>query len=176
VRTVKICDPLSGGPFPSFVHNTTTYVGIPHDRQSQLFVNCSGPCRVCVQSGGRTLVCQDTISGQVVIPLSELQAPPVPPGSIAEWLLSFLRKHECGPHRLYRFAAIIQSQEPGHPVLATYDFHILCPVEYAEAMAYHHALQTNPAAIAPDAIADRAEGRTCPYCRQVRKTLHQHSG
>lgn len=175
MRIARICDPSVHEPYQSFTHNTTAYVGIPHHQASVLFVlNEEEPdAWVSLQSDGREVHAVQLVDGKTLIALSEINAPAPAPDSLTEGLshlLSFVRgRSTCRDTRLYKFSVVIQSNDENRSVLATYDFHILCPQEFEEASTYHRQLCHRPNAIAPDTISERTEGRCCPDCRQIRE-------
>lgn len=175
MRIARICDPEAREPYPNFVHNTTTYVAIPHDRPSLLFVfNDEEPCSVAIMAEGREIHVERLVNGQAVIELHRFRAPAPQPTNVTETLASLIslarRKPHCRENRLYAFSIVLRDDTPEQSVLATYDFHVLCPTEYEAACAYHHEICQSPKVISPDTISDRAEGRACPNCREVRKT------
>lgn len=173
MRIATICDPQAREPFPSFVHNTTTYVSIPHDHPSLLVAkNDEEPCWLSLQVEGRELHAQRLVDGQAIIDISKFKAPLPSPTSLTDTLsqiLSFARgKSACRHTRLYTFSAVLLGDTADRAVLATYDFHVLCPREFEAACVFHRDVCRSPQAITPDTISDRTEGRNCPSCRQVR--------
>jgi hypothetical protein len=174
VRIARICDPEAREPFPYFCHNTTTYVSVEHDAPSQLLViNDQEPCWASIQVDRREVHAIRLTGKQAVIELHKLSAPAPHNDSFTDTLASLFNlrrvRPNCKSHtRLYAFQVVLQADTPQRPVLATYDFHILCPREYQEACAVHRQICTNPDVIAPDTISDRTEGRCCPDCKQTR--------
>jgi hypothetical protein len=171
VSTVTVCD-LSRKPFPSFKHETTTYVSIPHGASSQVVVQWNGSCQVCINSNGNLLFCESAATGKVAIGLSGLSAPmnrlPIP---IPSQLKPLIEKYRPTQLRLYAFAVEIQSDSSEHRVLSSTDFHILCPDDFNLAQRLSLELESNPRAIDGDLISDRAEGQRCAQCSRIRKNL-----
>lgn len=171
MRTVRICNPVEKEAFPQFQHNTTTYVSIPHGHESRLYVHADGPSIVSIQVGEHEIFARKMDAADTIIPLSELTVPERPAESLIGMIQSALakRKGVVQPsQRLYAFSVVIYHDRPDRPVACTTDFHLLCPCDFELASAYHLRLQSDPSAIAPDTIFDRAEG-TCPECRQARE-------
>jgi hypothetical protein len=174
VRIARVCDPEAREQFPNFVHNTTTYVSVPHDAPSQLFViDDTEPAWASIQVDGREVHAVRLDAGQTVIQLNTLYAPAPASDSFRDNLVSLFsrrRRPNCKSHvRLYAFQVVIQSDTDERKVLATYDFHILCPREYQEACDVHARICAHPEVISPDTISDRAEGRECPNCKRTRE-------
>jgi hypothetical protein len=168
--------------FPSFCHNTTTYVGIPHDAPSILFVyNDQEPCYASIQVDGREVHSVRLEGRQTHIELHKLRAPAVTAvsDSLLEAFTSIFRvrrRANCKSQtRLYAFSVVLQADTPQRNVLATYQFHVLCPREFQDALAVHHEICHSPEAIAPDSISHRAEGRCCPHCIATRERLEDKS-
>lgn len=171
--TAKICDPIAQQPFASFVHNTTTFVSIPHGHPSVLFLHADSqpqPVRASIQVGGREVYNHVLNAQPSFIELSKLPAPPS--SSFGELFMPLMRKRTAPqPMRLYSFSVVFQSNDEGARTLATYDFHVLCPPEFDQAQEFHLRLQRDPTAIAPDSLSDRCEGNCCPDCRAVRLSM-----
>jgi hypothetical protein len=159
-------------PFEELRHHTTTYVSIPHGASSQVQVNWSEPCRVCVTSSGQEVVCHLAPEGKAVLPLNTLANPTVKV-PLPELLRPLFHRHRIRQQRLYAFSVVIQANRPGFPVLSSYEFHVLCPLDFEAAKAVQLSLAKQPKAITPDLISDRAEGHRCSECNQVRKNLEK---
>jgi hypothetical protein len=174
VKTVRICNPVRQEPYPSFLHQTTQYVAVPHCSPYLLYVDSDEACTVSLQVAGREVMSLDVGAEPTHIPLSDLPVPKAQPDGLMDLLASKLarRKQACPP-RLHAFSAVFVRNTPDRQVAATFDFHVLCPTEFEPARAFHLQLQTDPDAIAPDTIFDRAEGVHCPECRQLRALLNQ---
>lgn len=174
--TARICDPIAQQPFASFVHNTTTYVSIPHGHPSVLFLQADEckpeqPIRASIQVGGREVYSHQMNCQPSFIELSKLPAPPHI-GSFGDLFIPLMRKRPAPePMRLYSFSIVFQSCDADARTLATYQFHVLCPPEFEQAEEFHLRLQRDPKAIAPDSITDRCEGNCCPDCRAVRLSM-----
>lgn len=177
MRIARICDPELRESFPQFCHNTTTYVSIPHKAASQLFVfNDEEPCWASIQVEGREVHTVRLDGKQSLIELHRLVQPEPVTDSFRDTLANLFGvrrsrpRENCKNHtRLYAFQVVLLADTPQRQVLATYDFHILCPREYADACAVHRQICSNPDVIAPDTISDRTEGRCCPDCKQTRQ-------
>ena len=71
--------------------------------------------------------------------------------------------------RLYNFRGLIHAGTPKSrgDLLATFDFHLLCEVDFHWARAYH--LEDGNTS---EAVTRRAEG-TCPHCQEIRNRLER---
>jgi hypothetical protein len=194
--SVSVCDPKSAcgprGTFESFQHNTTTYVKIPHDHPSRLWLNVNEECEVVLISQGQTLI-RRKVSGPEAIELSSISVPSLPsqrPHTLASRFgggLSSLLRHrqqetsvtscpapnvevKLPEHRLYQFTLEFRTLDENH-VLATFEFHILCEEDYTAAHALHLRIHHAPDAITPATIAERTEGITCLRCSQNKIVL-----
>lgn len=181
MRIARISDPVAQELFPSFCHNTTTYVGIPHEAPSLLFVyNDQEPCWASIQVDGREVHAVRLDGKQATIELHNLRAPGV--SAVSDSLLDAFtslfrlnRRPNCKSlTRLYAFSVVLQADTAQRAVLATYDFHVLCPREFEDALAVHREICHRPEAITPDTISHRAEGRCCPHCIATRERLEEH--
>lgn len=176
MRTVRICNPVAGEPFPCFQHHTTTYVAIPHGHPSLLFIQPEQSCWLTIQSEARPVMERRLTSDEVAIDLAELPAPGRG-NTLAKFLLAPLAhmagrpKHVC-PDRLYAFTVTLHADTRERPIIATYDFHILCPEEYEQARTCDRELRCDPQAISPDTISERTEGRHCAHCTCIRASMH----
>lgn len=176
--TINICDPRAQGPFRTFVHNTTTYVSVPHDAPSQLWVEADEPSVLVIHSCGQAVMSRE-FERNVTIPLHEIRTPHHQPTGLADIasavLMQGLLRRPAPPcknpnHRLYDFTAEVRRLRDGATV-ANMDVHILCPTDFRVAEDLHLRLQDEPAAIAPDAIWQHAEGKACPQCAQLQAIL-----
>lgn len=177
--SVSVIDKASKQPFLNFIHNTTTYVGVPHTAETVLWVANDEPCFLgleadCTRLTGTTK--QVTAPGDGLV-LSALKQPLVLPGPRSGFVPGFLRrraipKPQEEQPRLYAFRAMV-SKDPGEiDILSTVDFHLLCEFDYRWALAIHLELQSNPQALGSQTIWERAEG-TCPTCATVRARLQR---
>jgi hypothetical protein len=168
--TAKIRDPQTQLPFMEFVHGTTCIVGVPHGAQSELWVTCDTPCTLVIEAAGRELEVLPLIAPGDSINISRLEQPLVRQGSILQNAWDVFRraprKPQPAPQRLYNFRAVAENGTPLQrgDVLATFDFHLLCEVDFHWARAFHLKLKTGGG---EGSIAERAEG-TCPSCSEVR--------
>jgi hypothetical protein len=171
--SAKIREPESKLEFMEFTHSTTCIVGVPHGAGSELWVTSDCPCTVSIEAGGVELAQVIIERSGGAIRISDLNQPHVPQGGILSGLLqgALGRRHVLRPsfsrQRLYKFRAVVQSNGD---LLATFDFHLLCEVDFHWARAYHLELSTTSGA--NSSVADRAEG-TCPSCQEVRARLEK---
>jgi hypothetical protein len=139
-------------------------------------MNDDEPSWVSIVADGRQVHVERLSDGQAVIELHKLTAPSPNRESLfglgdtlAQIIALARRKPDCRQTRLYAFSVVLHRDTPERQVLATYDFHVLCPEEFEAACAFHSQICQRPTAITPDTISDRAEGRHCPHCREVRQ-------
>lgn len=171
--SAKIRELQSKFEFMEFTHGTTCIVGVPHGAESELWVTSDAPCTLSIEAGGIELKRQHIERTGTAVRISDLQQPHVPQGGILSGLLqgAFARRHVVRPsftkQRLYNFRAVVQD---GNELLATFDFHLLCEVDFHWARAYHLELSTGSDTNA--SVAERAEG-TCPLCQEVRARLEK---
>lgn len=168
---VKLCNPNVPEPFKQFVHNTTTYVAVPHDSPFQLFVQSQPGSTLRIFVRGHKLVKQVLPEGQAILPLSDLTMPHEI-GSLRDWINLVMGRPKPQPvqQRLYQFCAHV-SRPGGEKTTATFAFHILCPEEFEVARAVHLRLQTEPDAIAPKTISELVEGHHCVQCQTLKEAL-----
>lgn len=172
IKSVTICNP-ERKPYQGFKHGTTTFVSIPHDARSQVLVQWSEPCRVCITSSGQEIVCHPAANGHACIDVHPtLQAPRIRT-PLPDLLRPLFRRQTVGQQRLYSFTVEIQADRAGYPSLATYDFHVMCPLDFEAARAIALEKQRNPRVAAGEDIPACAEGLRCPQCNQVRQTLEK---
>ncbi|HEY9790282.1 MAG TPA: hypothetical protein V6D22_07785 [Candidatus Obscuribacterales bacterium] len=170
VKNVSLCDPDTLKPFPSFKHNTTTYVGIPHGGRFAVQVQWGEPFLLCVNSGDSDIICRPASEGKALIDITDERAPQIR-RQLPELVQALFTRERRRPQRLYAFSVVIKSDAAGHPVLSSYEYHVLCPSEFDAALACKLAIDRNPKDISPELICDRVEGNTCPQCHEVRKKL-----
>lgn len=165
----EIRDPQSKLSFMEFTHGTTCIVGVPHGADSELWVKADHPCTLVIEAAGRELHVGLVEPPGGAIKLSTLRQPLVRTG--LSGLLGAWRaeKPNTPVQRLYNFRALIHEGTPEKRgnLLATFDFHLLCEVDFHWARAYH--LELNQAS---EAVTERAEG-TCPHCLEVRTRLEK---
>jgi hypothetical protein len=167
VKTVSLCDPKTLKPFPSFKHNTTTYVSIPHDAPFAVQVQWGEPFLLCVNSGDYDVICRPASEGTALIDITDERAPQVR-RQLPELLRALVTRVRSRLQRLYAFSVVIKAESPGNPVLSSYEYHVLCPTEFDAAMACKLLIDKDPKAITPELICDRVEGQSCPQCHEVR--------
>lgn len=172
--TVNICDPSARRAFQTFVHNTTTYVSVPHDAASQLWVEADEPSVLVIQSCGQAVI-QRPFDRQITVPLSEIRTPFHVSQGLADLASAFVKqgllRRPAPPcrnpnHRLYDFTVEIR-RALDNATIGARDVHILCPVDFALAQELHLLLQDKPNALAPDTIWQRSEGKACPQCARI---------
>lgn len=171
--SAKIRESESSREFMEFTHGTTCIVGVPHGASSELWLTSDSPCTVCIEAAAVELARVQLERSGGAIRISDLQQPLIPQGGILSslWQGALGRRHLVRPsfsrQRLYKFRAVVQD---GVDLLATFDFHLLCEVDFHWARAYHLELST--ASGSSGAVADRAEG-SCPLCQEVRARLER---
>lgn len=170
VKNVTICDPTTLKPFQSFKHNTTTYVCIPHDARFAVQVKWGEAFQLCVNSGERDVICGPAADGSALIDISDQRAPQIRT-HLPDLVQRLFTKSRRPQQRLYAFSVVIKADTIGNPVLSSYDYHVLCPLDYDEAMAVKLEIDRDPRAISPDLISDRVEGHRCSQCHEVRKKI-----
>lgn len=176
--SAKIRNPESKLEFMEFIHGTTCIVAVPHGAQSELWVSSDQQCTLVIEAAGRELEVLRINAPGSSVKLSDLLQPLVrnTGGGLVD-LFSFgpfRRQHSAKPtQRLYNFRAIVESGSPQNrgEVLATFDFHLLCEVDFHWARAYHLELNGDRSQ-ATGSIAERAEG-SCPHCQEVRTRLER---
>lgn len=175
----KLCNADGGQPFNSFIHNTTTYVGVPHDARCNLWLATSEARFLTIEAESQHVIASRKIEapGGFVL-VSELKQPLQPSSGLSGWVPPFLRiknsKVKKPQLRLYAFRVIVSRQplnKDGTPD-ATFDFHLLCEEDFQWARSFELQLAKEPAAIAPATIGDVAEG-TCVTCAEVRERLRR---
>jgi hypothetical protein len=177
VITISICDPGAQEPFSSFVHHTTTYVSVPHDAASQLWVEADGPSKLVIQSCGQP-VKEIPFDRSIAVPLSEIRTNWNQSPGLVETATNWLRKEvlrrpaPCRhpSNRLYDFTVEVRRLRDD-AILGDAEVHILCPIDFKLASELHLLLQERPDALSPDTIAQRAEGKACPQCAQLSAQL-----
>lgn len=174
--TINICDPGAKEPFGAFVHNTTTYVSVPHDAASQLWVEADEPSKLVIQSCGQP-VKEIPFERSITVPLSEISTNwNQTPGLVeiaGNWLRKGLRRPAPCRHpsnRLYDFTVEVRRLRDD-AIVGEAEVHILCPIDFKLASELHLLLQERPDALSPDTIAQRAEGKACPRCAQLSEQL-----
>ncbi len=175
--TVNLCNADVGQPFASFMHNTTTYVGVPHDSRSQLWINMSQPRFLTIEAENQRVIADRPLTapgGSVLI--SEMTQPRRPVGGLGGFIPSFLRRRVPSrpPLRLYAFRVVLSKRPLGEDPSpeATFDFHLLCQEDFRWAKSFQQQLLQAPAAISPSTIGEVAEG-TCAICAEVRERLRR---
>lgn len=182
--SASLCNPAIQEPLRTFVHNTTTYVGVPHDAHCRLWITTNKPLFLTVEAENQNVITDRKIvaPGDSIL-VSDYKQPLgsgvlgriIPDGFIPGFLrIGRSRKPKKEQLRLYAFRTILSSSplSDGAPPEATFDFHILCEEDYDWAEMFHLELLKRPAAIAPATIGDVAEG-TCPRCAEVRARLRR---
>lgn len=190
--SVGIVDPKTNLPFPNFIHNTTTYVGVPHNAETLLWVSTDLACLLNLEAENRQVLDKNkeiVVPGEGIV-LSTLKQPIVSTsggGFLPPWLSGLGNRligrsapaptpDPSAAARLYAFRAVINQLGKDYDKLSTVqgtvDFHLLCEYDYAWAYAIHLDLRENPKAIGTQAIWERAEG-VCPTCAEVRARLQR---
>lgn len=180
-------DPAVRAAFESFRHNTTRYVLVPHGAKSELQLSLDRRCQVVIWAAGQEVFRQVMTAPGASLPLSEMKMPPANYGGFIPQILNIPsfgigRRSRPTPQaqdqRLYLFTVEIfrepsyeeMSRKSSGALLAKYDFHILCDVDFRWAAALDRELQENPAKLGDKTIYQQVEG-TCPHCQVVRKHL-----
>lgn len=177
--SIKICNPETGLSFPEFIHNTTTYVAVPHGSVGELWVNANRTCTLVLEASGQEVAVVQVNSPGGKVNLSEICQPRTTERSVMDLIPSFgfgPFRHQKAPkivQRLYAFRAYVvegtKDQRRHGSMLASVDFHVLCDVDYCWAHSYHVQYLRNPSA---QSISDQAEGN-CPHCGEVRARLQK---
>ena len=165
----EIRDPASKLRFMEFTRGTTCIVGVPHGAESELWINADHPCNLVIEAAGRELELLQIKPPGGSIKVSDLRQP-LSRHSLGSLLDMFRSDKQNTPNqRLYNFRALIEDKSCGTRgnLLATFDFHMLCELDFHWARAYHLELTQ-----APEAVVERAEG-TCPHCLEVRTRLEK---
>lgn len=177
--SVNVIDQTSRQAFPTFIHNTTTYVGVAHEAGTLLSVTSEHPCILTLEAENQTLFNRgiEIPAWGSCIELSALKQPQLPSGgfdfaSLLPWGRKRVEPQRQHTPRLYAFRAMIASAASPEILLSTVDFHLLCLVDYRWAEALHGALLKDPQALGSETIWERAEG-TCPVCAEVRARLQK---
>lgn len=177
--SVHLCNPDAGQPFASFIHNTTTYVGVPHQARSQLWVTTERPRYLTIEAENQQVIANQLVSAPgTSLLISDMKQPPKPSSALGGIVPPFFRRRgkvpTKPPLRLYAFRVILSrkplDQDPTPE--ATFDFHLLCAEDFEWAKSFELQLYSDPAAIAPATIGDVAEG-TCAVCAEVRERLRR---
>lgn len=177
--SIEIRNPENHLTFPEFIHNTTSIVAVPHGATSELRVNADRACTLVLEAGGVELLVVQIERPGLTVNLSEFCQPNLPSRSFGDLIPSFEFgpfKHRKAPkiqQRLYAFRAIIEGGTPNkrerHNLLATFDVHMLCDVDFHWARALYLKDVTSRGT---HAIADKVEGN-CPHCHEVRARLEK---
>lgn len=167
----KVCDPASKLGFMEFIRGTTCILSVPHGADSELWVSTDQSCTLAIEAAGQELQCVEIHAPGGSIHISELRQPLARNVFSVSRLLQALRFEQPSvpTQRLYNFRALIHSGTPAErgDLLATFDFHLLCEVDFHWARAYHLEESNTP-----EAVTTRAEG-TCPHCQEIRNRLER---
>jgi len=167
----KVCDPESKLGFMEFTRGTTSILSVPHGADSELWISTDQRCTLTIEAAGQELKSVEIAPPGGSICISDLRQP------LARNVLSFsrlmqalhLEKAAEPTQRLYNFRGLIHAGTPKArgDLLATFDFHLLCEVDFHWARAYH--LEDGNTS---EAVTRRAEG-TCPHCQEIRNRLER---
>lgn len=169
--SAKIVDPESKREFMNFIHGTTSIVAVPHGADSELQISTNRVATLVVEAGSEELSTLQVNPPGASIRISELKQPLERQGiSIAD-ILSFGPFRHRQPkltQRLYKFRAVIENGTPNRrgKMLATFDFHLLCEVDFHWARAFHLD------EVKSDSVTRLAEG-TCSFCQEARARLQK---
>lgn len=175
--SAKIRDPESKNEFMEFVHGTTCIVAIPHGAASELWITSDHPCTLVIEAAGQELEILPVTPPGGSVKISDLRQPLQRQGVALGEIFKFgpfrrrpLLSQPC--QRLYNFRAVIEDGSPENrgELLATFDFHLLCEVDFHWARAYH--LELDRANAAGHTVTQRAEG-TCLFCQEARTRLQK---
>lgn len=177
--SARICAAEGKQEFMEFTHGTTCIVAVPHGVESELWISSDTPGTLVLEAAGREIKVMRLQPPGCTLKLSDLQQPlvqqPKSLGSILKALNPLRRPAPQPPasQRLYNFRAIIEDGSPRQrgDVLATFDFHLLCEVDFHWARVYH--LELDRKSNQAKTIAERAEG-TCPLCHEARLRLQKN--
>lgn len=178
---LEVINPLEKQPYPSFTHNTTTYVGVPHGADSMLRINASPdarPAAVQIISAGKEILLAPFEGTSLTLPLSDLKAPPLKTSLFSRLPLPLqfnARKPAVNPpgQRLYAFTVHAFRDQNQDMLSASFEIHILCETDWKLAYTAHQRLQQQPDALSSRSIWEYAQG-TCPICKEIRRKLQSH--
>lgn len=170
--TASICDPQSKREFMNFIHGTTSIVAVPHGADSELSITCQRKCTLVIEAGGQEITTLLINPPGVSITLSELRQPLERNGINLTDIFSFgpfRRQQPLPEQRLYKFRASFEDGTPNRrgSLLATFDFHLLCEVDFHWARACHLDGDAKS-----DSVIRRAEG-SCQICQLSRIRLQK---
>jgi hypothetical protein len=174
--TAKVCNPSEEQPFESFVDKATTthYVCLPEGVDYKLFFQVNEPGQLTIEADGEEIFACAVEPSQHFIDLKKVLTTPPPARSI----FASLRGTSSGrARRIRQFKVIVRSGTgESSTVVATFDFHLMAPVEYKQAyLAHLETCPTCPKPVYPHRFVVDWAADDRKHCWNCRETLSDHA-